>query len=704
MHFSRKDGHAVCAGTPAGAEPSAAASAAHASSAGAASSPSPLAGTSASGGPGDDLVHDPASGQLVHSGNGNGTNGGDGKNGVLGDERELSLSYARTLSWLSLLVVLLVSLGLSFFISNQARQTLMERQEGFALLLAQNLNNQIFQRFAVPTILTYGHISLRQEDQHDRLDGVVRSVIEGLPVSRLRVYDFSRVVAYSTDHAEVGRKGLAPLNIGEAFQGELPKPEILSSLKVWEVPFNWPLKPGSYQLRVIYPLRGDAYNSGGTPVLGVLELTQDITADYAQVLLFQAAIVIMCLLSSVLIFTLLLIIIHRAERVISWRMQKNLQLEKEIQSTERLVSMGRVVASIAHEIRNPLGIIRSTAELLQRRAKNSSDRGTARLLEAIYDESLRLSQTVNDFLDYARPRKPKQDAVDLELVIRQILAFVESDFARDGIEVRTSVSGHPWVLGDKDLLYRALYNLFVNGRQAMERDGVLDVAVEVADGRVRVAVTDTGPGFPPEFMDKFFEPFFTTKDSGTGLGLPIVRSIVESHGGEVRLSNSPEGGARVEVFLPAAPGMEEVEDERVEAVEKMEEAENPVPHAEEGAGAVSAPGSGTAEAGPSRGPEPAPLVLDMPAPQAGDGEQRGDARTGDGQGSSVSGSGATAAGSAEGARGAGKDAPGTRVSNMDTSGSDGRGPEGRDADRTVSSEPRRLRAQSLAHYAKESEE
>ena len=486
------------------------------------------------------------------AGNGqtNGKTGGLFRAGMLHGDGGLSLSYARTLSWLSLLVVLLVSLGLSFFISNQARQTLMERQEGFALLLAQNLNNQIFQRFAVPTILAYGHIALRQEEQHDRLDGVVRSVIEGLPVSRLRVYDFNRVVAYSTDPAEIGRKGLAPLNIGGAFQGELLKPETVSDIEEWKMPLHWPLKPNTVKLRVLYPLRGDAYNTGASPVLGVLELTQDITADYAQVLLFQAAIVIMCLMSSIIMFILLIIIIHRAERVLSLRMQKNMQLEKELQSTERLVSMGRVVASIAHEIRNPLGIIRSTAELLQRRASSKSDKGTTLLLQAIYDESLRLSQTVNDFLDYARPRQPKQDPVDLGLVLRQILAFVEGDFARDNIVVEPKMCDHLWVLGDKDLLYRALYNVLVNGRQAMKKDGTLVIRTFERDNWAVVEVTDSGPGFDPDTIDKLFEPFFTTKDAGTGLGLPIVRSIIESHGGSVHLSNSEEGGARVEVLLP----------------------------------------------------------------------------------------------------------------------------------------------------------
>ncbi len=470
-----------------------------------------------------------------------------------GAGRDLSLSYARTLSWLSLLVVLLTSLGLSFVMSNQARQALMARQEGFATLLVHNLNNQIFQRFAVPTILAYGHISLRQDEQYERLDAVVRSVIQGLPVSRLRVYDFSRVVAYSTEPSEIGHRGLAPINISSVFQGKTPKPETLTRFTFWELPFNWPLPEGSFQLKVLFPLRGDAYKTVPTPVLGVLELTQDITSDYVQVLLFQAAVVVMCLLSSVIIFALLLIIIHRAEAALAQRLQTNMQLEKELQSSERLVSMGRVVASIAHEIRNPLGIIRSTADLLQKRAGTTLDRGSTRLLQAMCDESVRLSQTVNDFLDYARPRQPRKDPVELGAVLGQILAFVEGDFGRSGIHLITHLEEPLWVLGDKDLLYRAFYNILMNGRQAMTGPASLTVHGHVRENTAVLAVTDSGPGFDPDTMDKLFEPFFTTKEGGTGLGLPIVRSIIESHGGAVTLSNPEGGGARVEVSLPLAP-------------------------------------------------------------------------------------------------------------------------------------------------------
>ncbi len=467
-------------------------------------------------------------------------------------ERGLSLSYARTLSWCSLAVVLLTSLALSFFISNSARQTLMQRQEEFATLLAKNLNNQIFQRFAVPTILEYGRIALRQEQQYQRLDSVVKSVIEGLPVDRLRVYDFSHVVAYSTDAGEIGKKGIAPLGLEKVLGGVTPKPVIHSQFPLWQVPFRLPLDPGVFQLRVLFPLRGDSYRIGSqSPVLGVLELTQDITSDYVQVLVFQCIIVVMCLLSSAILFALLLVIIHRAERVLTERMQKNRQLEKEIQSTERLVSMGRVVASIAHEIRNPLGIIRSTAELLQRRA-DKVDKGTVRLLQAIYDESVRLSQTVNDFLDYARPRQPRQDPVELELVIDQILAFVEGEFGRSGVGLKKNFEEDLWVLGDKDLLYRAFYNVLANAQQALDMGGTIDIHVFRRDDRAVLDFTDSGKGFDPETLPHLLEPFFTTKEGGTGLGLPIVKSIIESHGGTIELSNAEEGGARVEVTLPLA--------------------------------------------------------------------------------------------------------------------------------------------------------
>lgn len=468
-------------------------------------------------------------------------------------EGDLPLSYARTLSWLSLVIILATSLALSFFISNSARQTLLTKQENFARLLADNLNHQIFRRFALPTLLAHGRIALRQSAQHEHLREVVDSVIHGLPVERLRIYDFSRLVAFSTNSEDLGRTGLAPESLDDVLRGGASQVEILSTIPEWQAPFNIPLKRGTFVLRLLCPLRGEALGPGGDPpVMGALELTQDITGDYEQVLAFQGIIVVMCLLSSVILFALLLLLIHRAERVLAERMARNRQLENELHSNEKLISMGRVIASIAHEIRNPLGIIRSSAQLLQRRT-DKSDAGTRRILDAIYDESLRLSQTVNDFLDYARPRQPRQDLVDINLVLDQALAFLEGEWNRCGVGLERHTEGSLMVLGDKDLLYRAFYNILTNGQQAMEGPGIMYVSACREEDRVILLFRDSGPGIDEDLLPNLLEPFFTTKDGGTGLGLPIVQSIIVSHGGQLSLRNADEGGAEVRVELPAAP-------------------------------------------------------------------------------------------------------------------------------------------------------
>lgn len=484
------------------------------------------------------------------------------ENGEMEPAVAWTLSYARTLSWLSLLFILLFSLALSFFIASSARQTLLTRQEDFTRQLVENLNNQIFRRFAVPTILASGQIALRQPAQFQHLDRVIQSGIEGLPVERLRIYDFSRRVAYSTDKDEVGKSGLAPANLGDVLAGTATASEIVSDMPSWQAWFHLPLDDGSFVLKVLYPLKGEPLAPGEPPpVMGALELTQDITDDYERVMTFQGIIVVACLLSSTVLFAVLLMLIHRAERVLADRINRNLKLENEIHSNEKLVSMGRVVASIAHEIRNPLGIIRSSAELLQKRSAGN-DPATSRILGAIYDESVRLSQTVNDFLDYARPRKPGRDSTSPREVLERVMAFLGGEFARLDVKVENLVPADLRVAGDKDLLYRAFYNILANAQQAMAGPGLIRVSGKLTNARpagvesaaakwVVLEFLDSGPGFNPETLNNLLDPFFTTKEGGTGLGLPIVQSIISGHGGKIELENA--GGALVRVWLPAEP-------------------------------------------------------------------------------------------------------------------------------------------------------
>ncbi len=219
--------------------------------------------------------------------------------------------------------------------------------------------------------------------------------------------------------------------------------------------------------------------------------------------------------------------------------------------------MCRVVASIAHENRNPLGIIRSRAEHLQKRGAGA-DKGANRILGAIYDESVRLSRTVNDFLDYARPRQPRKDIVNVRQVLEHAVAFLEGEFQKRHIVVQNEVAPDIEVMGDKDLLYRAFYNILVNAQQAMDKPGLIRVTDERESGKdgdmVVVSFADSGPGFPEDNIKNMLDPFYTTKEGGTGLGLPIVQSIIQGHDGHIELSNGAKGGAVVRVILPSAPG------------------------------------------------------------------------------------------------------------------------------------------------------
>lgn len=484
------------------------------------------------------------------------------KKELLAVEKALPLSYARTLSWLSLLFILISSLVLSFFIASSVRNVLLLRQEDFTRLLTDNLNSQIFRRFALPTILAGGSISLRQPSQYERLDSVVRSVIQGLPVEKARIFDFSHRVAYSTEKEELGKTGIAPDGLASILDGGEARSELISTISPWKAWFHLPLAEGTFVRRVLFPLRGEPLGTDRQqPVMGALELTQDVTDDYERVMAFQGIIVVMCLLSSTVLFGVLLMLIQRAERVLAERIAKNQKLENELHSNEKLVSMGRVVASIAHEIRNPLGIIRSSAELLQRRQGNS-DPATKRILEAIYDESVRLSQTVNDFLDYAKPRQPGRDVVDVRLVLEKALAFLEGEFKRAEVKIENNTPKELFASGDKDLLYRAFYNILVNSQQALDGPGEIIISgryISLDNGKekwVEMDFADSGPGFDPKFMENILDPFFTTKDGGTGLGLPIVHSIIIGHGGQLKLANRPEGGALARIWLPAAANIE----------------------------------------------------------------------------------------------------------------------------------------------------
>jgi len=460
---------------------------------------------------------------------------------------------ATFLSWSSLVLIMATSILMSVVLANSARETLLTKQREFALLLAENLNHQIFQRYTVPTLLAFARIELQREEQYHQLDKVISETIHGQHVMELRIYDLDGMISYSTKADQAGHADLASPAVHKAAKDFAHSFEIVTNVSPWRAMLHFDLDPESVLMRTVYPLKTERSLYPGGPSgqpMGILEFTQDITDDYRAAISFQWLIIAISFTSSFFLFLLLLLFIRKADAMNRQRMERTQKLERDLLQAEKLASMGRVVAGIAHEIRNPLGIIQSTAEMLLKKAR-AEDSPRVTLLQVMFDEIRRLSQTVNDFLDYARPKKPRREDVDLALLLDQACTFLEHEFNGKGVVLVKDYPPALRVKGDKDLLYRALYNIMVNAMQAMEGGGSLTIQGRAEGGGARLCFIDTGPGFAQEVVARLADPFFTTKDHGTGLGLAIVANILTSHGAGLDFANAQDGGAQVSITFPA---------------------------------------------------------------------------------------------------------------------------------------------------------
>lgn len=216
---------------------------------------------------------------------------------------------------------------------------------------------------------------------------------------------------------------------------------------------------------------------------------------------------------------------------------------------DRLAALGQMVAGISHEIRNPLGIIRSTAELLG--GMPGTDEPRKKLLNIIMQESSRLNNIVTEFLDFARPEEPNLYDCHLEEIIERNLVFLRPELEKQRISVLNKLDGGSLpIRADGEMLYRAFLNIFINSIQSMKDGGTLYVNVWDGNDTYLVGIGDTGGGINKEDLTKIFNPFFTTKHKGSGLGLPIVRKIIEGHGGSIKIESDEGLGTRVMIELP----------------------------------------------------------------------------------------------------------------------------------------------------------
>jgi two-component system, NtrC family, sensor histidine kinase HydH len=442
-------------------------------------------------------------------------------------------------------VIAIVTFLLGAFLYSRSVDTLLKGAENYARLLAENLNYNIYIGFYAPLKARGVPMDLRKWDQFGALDSLIKDFTYGLKIQRIKVIDRQRKIVYSTEYDLIGKYEPQNSAVDEALNGK--DLTLISGEKKQLV--HW---QGNWVAETYYPLRevtGNYWMLGN--IYGVIEISQDVTDQYVSV---QRSIIVVILVAAGLmafLFITLTLIVRRGERILLERGKERKKLEEQLQQSEKLASIGQMVATIAHEIRNPLGIIRSSAEMLVKKT-NPDPARIQKLSGVIVEEATRLSSILTDFLEFARPRSPAFRPIDVRDVVSRVRNNLEQEMKSRGLLwIDRPLNGfEPIVQADPDLLYQAFLNVAINAFDAMEQGGELAVDIVDEKNRVRIDFVDSGRGIKEADLPKIFTPFFTTNEMGTGLGLSVVHNIITAHGGELAVESKQGQGASFSIFVP----------------------------------------------------------------------------------------------------------------------------------------------------------
>jgi signal transduction histidine kinase len=234
-------------------------------------------------------------------------------------------------------------------------------------------------------------------------------------------------------------------------------------------------------------------------------------------------------------------------------------LEAQLRRRDRLHALGEVAMGLAHEIRNPLGIIKTATQLLHRRADlPETDK---RHLEYVISEVSRINDLITEFLDFAKPSAPLRTVQAARPVVEEILGFCGPELSTHNIDAHIDDQAPgATIYADAKQLKQACLNLILNAIDAMPEGGRLTLGIRSVSGNTVISIADTGEGIPSDMIERIFTPFVTTKASGTGLGLAKVFSIMESHDGSIECVSEKDAGATFSLYIPAQ-GADDGDDE-----------------------------------------------------------------------------------------------------------------------------------------------
>ena len=463
------------------------------------------------------------------------------------EEKTKPFRLVKYFTFTSLVAIFLGTVILCFLNIHWARSLQFKKSQDYARLLVENLNHQIYTQFQVPVFYLFGKIQLSDKKQFELMDKIVKNTFHSFKVDLVNLYDANNnIISYSFDPDLVGKKNLGGDGYARAIAGK-PTFKLVQKGNFWEKLFGIPkeIKMITFaplrEARPLTPISGE--------ILGVVEIVLDLSEDYKTIFRFQIRVTITCAVVMIILLVILIFIVNKGEGIIHQRTLERIRLKEQLSRAERLSSLGEMVAGISHEIRNPLGIIRSSAELLKKKMDKTAPMNT--IPDVIVEEANRLNNIITDFLNYAKPHPPNVIPCMIDEILEKNITFLSPQLEAQGYTINRRFNGNlPPIQADPDMMYQVFLNILINAMQAMPGGGEIQVDIEADEDAVSIVFKDKGKGIPQEILTKIWDPFFTTKETGTGLGLGIVKNIIEAHNGSIHIENRPIYGTQVTIQLP----------------------------------------------------------------------------------------------------------------------------------------------------------
>ncbi|WP_085613446.1 MULTISPECIES: HAMP domain-containing sensor histidine kinase [unclassified Pseudomonas] len=459
------------------------------------------------------------------------------------------------LRWFSLasfFIIAAVALGLGYI---STRFVVTESVERDALLTAQfvqAIGDAEMRHANITPQRTMGEmLDPRQDHSYPDVDLLAHAMaraefldhVEHLPdVLLATVYALDRTIIWSTNPELINVRIEDDDELDESFEMKVPVSSSYHKIDDEKPEQRLSREPKYLFIENYIPM----FNADKSKVIAMVEIYKEPADLVDRIDRGFASIWAATIFGGAVIYLGLFWIVRRASSLLQSQQQ-------QLISNETFVALGEMSSAVAHSLRNPLATIRSSAELAQEIASPGAQRNIGDIISQVD----RMSRWVRELLVSLRPMSDDGEAVDLLAAVEDTLGAFDALIRRNGVEVRFTPQSCPPVVSQKVLLTQILNSLFANALEAMPRGGVLSVEIETTQsGQVRMTLSDTGKGMSAQQQQQVFKPFFTTKQGGLGVGLALVKRIMERFQGSVVLTSREQEGTRVSLNFRVASGGE----------------------------------------------------------------------------------------------------------------------------------------------------